>query len=148
MQGFINGKICGQQMYQNVCTVNVKSKMVYTQFNKSLNSKSFNREMHSQKVTKLGSQKLHLPKSDLDWFSLQMVKKISYMYNGWGSEKLAAHTQQTLTQVTSPFPPRAHLQLVLSPLYLLSVHDLIFVLIFLYCSFLKMFVFQKLDPIW
>ena len=44
--------------------------MVYTQFNKSLNSKSFNREMHSQKVTKLVSQKLHLPKSDLDWFSL------------------------------------------------------------------------------
>ena len=48
----------------------VKSKVVYTQFNKSLNSKSFKRVMHSQKVTKLGSQKLHLPKSDLDWFSL------------------------------------------------------------------------------
>ena len=48
----------------------VKSKVVYTQFNKSLNSKSFKREMHSEKVTKLGSQKLNLPKSDLDWFSL------------------------------------------------------------------------------
>ena len=48
----------------------VKSKVVYTQFNKSLNSKSFKREMHSEKVTKLGSQKLHLPKSDFDWFSL------------------------------------------------------------------------------
>ena len=48
----------------------VKSKVVYTQFNKSLNSKSFKRVMHSEKVTKLGFQKLHLPKSDLDWFSL------------------------------------------------------------------------------
>ena len=67
----------------------VKSKVVYTQFNKSLNSKSFNSEMHSQKViTKIiFAQK---------WLRLvQSIdgKKMSYMYNGWGSEKLAAHTQ-------------------------------------------------------
>ena len=40
----------------------VKSKVVYTQFNKSLNSKSFKRVMHSEKVTKLDHKNYICPK--------------------------------------------------------------------------------------
>ena len=57
--------------------------------------------MHEQKVTKLGLRKLHFPKKMGSIFG----HRIDYMYNGVrGSEKLAAHTKQKLTQVPTPHP--------------------------------------------
>ena len=79
----------GQQTYQNVCTVEMKSKVFFIQDKKWVNSQK-------QKVTKFRSRKLDIcPKVT------KLGSIIGHRIDYNGPERPAAHTQQKLTQVPS-----------------------------------------------